>query len=164
QAVGVAARNVYARRARNALFKAEMDKALAIASDRLERAANERANAALAGDGADDLWSEEEFGELPVMTIDQVLMLLRAHMRREALGDEWGRLATRKRRGAMSSVEIGIERKIWRDGEKERRRVAEVRRVRAERRAREYEETGNWFLPGEEVPDALREKGKKGRG
>ncbi len=164
EAVGVAVQTIYSRRRRSALFKAEMDKALTIASDRLERAANERANAALCGDGADDLWIEEEFGDLPIMTMDQVLMLLRSHWRRAALGEEWGRFASRKRRGAMSSAEIAIERTIWWDGEEERRRVDSMRRARADRRAREYEETGNWFLPGEEVPDALRERGKKGRG
>jgi len=161
QAVGVAVQNIYARRGRSALFKAEMDKALAIASDRLERAANERANAALCGDGAGDLWVEEEFGALPVMTIDQLLMLLRAHWRRQALGDYWGRFAGRKRRGPLSSQEIAVERRIWWDDEEERRRVARMRRERAERRGEEYERTGNWFLPGEEVPEALRGKGKK---
>lgn len=163
QAVGVAVQNIYARRGRSPLFKAEMDKALAIASDRLERAANERANAALCGDGADDLWAEEEFGDLPVMTIDQLLMLLRAQWRRQALGDYWGRFAGRKRRGPLSSQEIAVERRIWWDDEEERRRVARMRRERAERRGEEYERTGNWFLPGEEVPEALRVKGRKRR-
>ncbi|MFN3726206.1 MAG: hypothetical protein ACK4SZ_07870 [Allosphingosinicella sp.] len=163
EAVGVAARNIYAGRARSKVFKAEMDKARAIASDRLEGALHERATAALCGDGADDLWAEEELGGLPEMTVDQALMLLRFHMLRDSLADEWGRYATRKRRGPLSSAEIGIERQIWWVREEERRRLDEVRRKRAGRRATAYEKTGNWFLPGEKVPDALRERGRKKR-
>lgn len=157
----MAARNIYARRARDRVFRAEMDKARAIASDRLEGALHERATAALCGDGADDLWAEETLGGLPEMSVDQALMLLRFHMIRQALGDEWGRYATRKRRGALSSAEYGIERQIWWEGEQERRRLDEVRRKRAARRAKAYEKTGNWFLPGEKVPDALVERRKR---
>jgi hypothetical protein len=164
RAVGVAPRNVLARRARNPLFKAEMDKARRLASDRLLLAANERARAALCGDGADDLWLEEDFAALPAMTIDQVLMLLRLHHRREALGDEWGRLGTRKRRGALSSNEIAIEREIWWHAEQERRRIEADKRERAARRGEEYERTGNWFLPGEEVADVLGPKAGRGNG
>lgn len=157
RAVGVAPRNIYAKAGRCPLFKAEMDKARQIASDRLEQALNQRATEALCGNGADDLWLDEDFSALPAMTIDQCLMLLRQHMRRELLGDEWGRLATRKRRGPLSSQEIAIERRIWWEGEQARRRIEDMKRARAARRAEEYEATGNWFLPGEEVPDALRE-------
>lgn len=155
RAVGVAPTNIDQRRRHNPVFRAEMDKARSIAADRLELALNERAKAALACDGADDLWLEEDFGALPPMTIDQVLMLFRQHRRHELLGDEWGRYATRKRRGAMSSDEIAIERRIWWERQN---RLDEAERLRIEaaaRRGERYERTGNWFLPGEEVPDAL---------
>ncbi len=164
EAVGVATRNIYARRARNPVFKAEMDKALGVATDRLETALVARALASRCGDGADDLWHEEELGPLPAMTFEQTMMLLELHGRRQALGDEFGRYATRKRRGPLSSAEIQLERQIWWTGEQERRRLDSLRRERAAARADEYERSGNWFLPGEEVPEALRVRGKKGRG
>jgi hypothetical protein len=103
RAVGVAQENIYARRRRNPLFKAEMDKARQVASDRLEHVVRERVDQALAGAGADDLWLEAELPPMPPATFDQALMLLRFHTLREALGDEWGRLARRKRRGPLSS-------------------------------------------------------------
>ncbi|WP_166040969.1 hypothetical protein [Sphingosinicella sp. YJ22] len=160
QAVGVAATNIYARRGRNPVFKAEMDKALEVATERLEAALMERALASQCSDGADDLWLEEALGPLPAMTFEQAIMLLELHGRRQALGDEFGRYATRKRRGPLSSAEIQTERRIWFTLEKERRALDLVRRERAALRADEYEATGNWFLPGEEVPDALRVRGK----
>jgi hypothetical protein len=160
RAVGVAPKNIDARRRRCPVFRAEMEKARAIASDRLERALNERSAAALCGDGADDLWLDEDFGALPAMTIDQCLMLFRQHRRHELLGEEWGRYAARKRRGPLSSNEIAIERRIWWEREQALRKVEAMKIERAARRAERYEETGNWFLPGEEVPDALRETGR----
>lgn len=125
-----------------------------VASERIELALYERALALEAGEGADSVWDQEELPLLPPMTFEQASMLLHLARRREALGDHWGRLAARKRVGPPSSVEIGIERRIW--WEREQRRL----------RGDHYEETGNWFLPGEEVADVLapqrRRAGKKG--
>lgn len=163
RAVGVAPKNISARRRRNPLFKAEMDKARGMASDRLEWAVRERFEQAMDGSGPDDLWADAELPPLPPMTMDQALMLLRLYQRREALGDEWGRYATRKRRGPLSSNEIAIERRIWWITEQAQREAAAARVARGEARARRYEETGNWFLPGEEVPDALAPGGKKAK-
>ncbi len=163
RAVGVAPKNVYARRRRCPVFRAEMEKARQIATDRLEQALNQRASEALCGNGADDLWLEEDFSALPAMTIDQCLMLLRLHQRRELLGHEWGRLGARKRRGPLSSNEIAIERQIWWAGEQQRHKIEAMKCERAPRRAERYERTGNWFLPGEEVPDALREGGERSK-
>lgn len=152
RAVGVAARTIYARRRTSPVFKAEMDKARMVASDRLEWAVRERTERSFACAGEDDLWDDEELPPMPPVTFDQALMLLRLYHRREALGEEWGRLATRRpRRGPMSSQEIAIERKIWWAVEQERRAAQAARVARGETRARHYEETGNWFLPGEEV-------------
>jgi hypothetical protein len=155
RAVGVAPRNIYARRERCRVFKGEMDAARRIASERLEAALHGRALAALRGEGADDVWQEEEFAALPAMTIDQAMMLLRLHRRHDLLGDGWGRLGARKRRGPLSSEEIGIERRIWWTREQERERADALRREAALRRADRYERTGNWFLPGEQIPEAL---------
>ena len=155
RATGVAPKNIYARRGRCPVFKAEMDKARACASDRLHDALFSRMDEALMGEGADDLWGQRELPPLPAMSVDQAMMLYRLMVRREALGEEWGRYASRKRRGPLSSNEIAIERQIWWTAEKERREAQERWRARGVARARHYEETGNWFLPGEEVGEAL---------
>ncbi len=155
RAVGVAPKNVYARRRRCPVFKAEMEKARACASDRLHGALFSRMDEALMGEGADDLWGERELPPLPPMNVDQAMMLYRLIVRREALGEEWGRYASRRRRGPLSSKEIAIERQIWWTVELEKRAAQERRRARGVARARHYEETGNWFLPGEEVGEAL---------
>lgn len=155
RAVGVAARNIYARGERCPVFKAEMNKARGHASDRLHDVLFERLQEALAGEGAHDLWCEKEFSPLPPMTVDQALMLYRVMVRREALGEEWGRYASRKRRGPLSSNEIAIERRIWWTIEKGKRDAEAERIARGVARARHYEETGNWFLPGEEAGEAL---------
>ena len=59
RAVGVAPRNIYARRARCPVFKLEMDAAADIASDRLEASLLERARGAFAGEGPDSIWSQD---------------------------------------------------------------------------------------------------------
>jgi hypothetical protein len=161
RAVGVAPRNIYKRADRCPVFKAEMDQARKVASERLEWVLRERVEHALAGAGANDLWYEKDLPPMPEVTFDQALMLLRLYHLREALGEEWGRYARRRRRGPLSSNEIAIERQIWWAAEREKRAGQERRRARGEARARHYEETGNWFLPGEEVPDALAE-GREG--
>lgn len=163
RAVGVAPKNVYAMRARCPAFKAEMDAARKIASERLELAVLERSDAALSGHGPDSVWMDAEPGPLPPMSTEEMLMLLNLHRRWEALGDGWmGRLEARKRRGGRwSSAEWTIERDIWFAQQKERRAAQDKREARGIARGQAYEETGNWFLPGEVVPDALRE-GEKG--
>jgi hypothetical protein len=155
EAIGVAPANIYARRARCPVFRAEMDKAVRVAAERLEAALLERASASLEGAGADDLWGAEELPPLPEMNAEQAMMLLHLHRRREALGDEWGRYASRRRRGPLSSSEIAIERQIWWTVEMAKREAAAEREKRGVARVRHYERTGNWFLPGEEVEEAL---------
>jgi hypothetical protein len=83
------------------------------------------------------------------MTADQALLLLELHRRNAALGSEWTRLSKRKRRGPLSSEEIAIERRIYWHAEQRKREAQERRQARAAARADHYEQTGNWFLPGE---------------